>query len=82
MATLHVRDIPDELYQAIQDLAAREQRSTGAEVTILLEKALDHEALRTRGSEALDRITRRRRSLKPAEGASDSLALLREDRAR
>lgn len=82
MATLHVRNIPDEIYQAMQDLAAREQRSLGAEVIVLLEKALEHEALRGRKAEALGRITHRRRSLKPAKGAADSLALLREDRAR
>ncbi len=82
MATLHVRNIPDELYQAIQDLAAREQRSIGAEVTVLLENSLEREALQTHRAKAIDRINRRRRTLKTAKGTADSLTLLREDRAR
>lgn len=80
MATLHVRNIPDDLYQAIQTLASREQRSLGAEVTILLEKAIEREELRGRRMDALERITRRRSFNKP--GGVDSLALLREDRTR
>lgn len=80
MATLHVRNIPDDLYQTIQALASREHRSLGAEVAFLLERALEQEALRDRRMDALERITRRRSFNKP--GGVDSLTLLREDRAR
>ncbi len=82
MATLHVRNIRDDIYQAIQELASKEQRSIGAEVAILLEEALQQNELRSRRSAALESITRRRRSFKTPEGAADSLTLLREDRAR
>lgn len=82
MATLHVRNVPDELYEAIQGLAAREHRSIGAEVTHLLQTALEQEALRNRRVTALERATRRRRSFKSPVEAAESLALLREDRTR
>lgn len=82
MAILHVRNFPDRLHQALQALASQEQRSLGAEVTVLLEKALEQEALCKRRAAALESIARRRRSFKLPEGAADSLALLREDRSR
>lgn len=82
MAILHVRNFPDNLHQAIQTLASQEQRSLGAEVTVLLEKALAHEELCSRRTNALENITKRRRSFKLPKNAADSLALLREDRAR
>lgn len=82
MAILHVRNFPDHLHQALQALASQEQRSLGAEVTVLLEKALEQEALCKRRTAALESITRRRRSFKVPEGSADSLTLLREDRSR
>ena len=82
MATLHVRNVSDDLYQTIQVLASREQRSLGAEVVVLLERAVDEEALRAQRMELLERIASRRRSFRQPEGAVDSLTLLREDRAR
>ncbi|MCL5104034.1 MAG: hypothetical protein M1133_07965 [Armatimonadetes bacterium] len=82
MATLHVRNIPDDIYQAIQALASQEQRSIGAEVAILLERALEQESLRDRRMRLLEEIGNRRRSFRQPEGAVDSLTLLREDRAR
>jgi len=82
MATLHVRNVSDDLYQTIQVLASREQRSLGAEVVVLLERAVDEEALRAQRMELLERIASRRRRFRQPEGAVDSLTLLREDRAR
>ena len=40
MATLHVRRFPDALYQRLAKLAGAERRSLGAEVTVLIERAL------------------------------------------
>lgn len=82
VATLHVRNFPDDLHQAIMTLASQKQRSLGAEVTVLLKKALAYEELCNRRADALESITRRRRSFKLPKDAADSLALLREDRAR
>ena len=82
MPTLHVRNIPEEMHQAILALASQEQRSFGAEVVILLDQALQQRAVQAQRAMALDAIGKRRRSFRKPEGAADSLTLLREDRAR
>jgi antitoxin FitA-like protein/ClpA/ClpB-like protein len=40
MATLHVRNVPDELYELLRELAARNGRSIGAETVELLHEKL------------------------------------------
>jgi len=77
---LHVRNVPQELYEQIQRRAEIEQRSISAEVVNLLRAALDQaERPQARILEGI----RRRRSYRPADsGAPDSVALLREDRER
>jgi plasmid stability protein len=80
MAILHVRNVPDELYERIRRQAQAQNRSIGAEVIVLLQRALA-ETDRTQ-DEVLTSI-RRRRFFSPLEaGAPDSATLLREDRAR
>ena len=44
MATLHVRNVPDELYEELRASAEREGRSIGAEAIMLLRFALDQRA--------------------------------------
>jgi antitoxin FitA len=78
MPTLHVRNIPDALYERLRQRAQEENRSLSAEVVMLLDHAL--EETEGRQSQLLDRI-RRRRFFNPAKaGAPDSTTLLREDR--
>lgn len=80
MPTLHVRNVPEDLYERIRMRAAGENRSLSAEVIILLQRAID-EPMRPQ-DEVLAGI-RRRRFFRPADaGAPDSLTRLREDRAR
>jgi len=80
MATLHVRNVPEPLYEQIRQRAESRSRSLGAEVVVLLTHALEDD--RPSAAEVLDEI-RRRRSFRPsAVGAPDSTTLLREDRAR
>ena len=80
MSILHVRNIPDELYQRIQERAQMQGRSISAEVVSLLTQAID-QADSDQGV-VLTEI-RRRRYFKPGEaGAPDSTTLLREDRQR
>lgn len=80
MATLHVRNVPDNLYQRLREQAESQNRSLSAEVIILLDRALVESS--DRQEEILARI-RRRRSFTPAlVGAPDSTTLLREDRDR
>src|SRR5689334_2374316 len=44
MATLHVRNVPDELYEELRAAAEREGRSIGAEAIMLLRGALSQRA--------------------------------------
>jgi len=79
MTTLHVRSVPEELYEQIRQLAQARQRSLSAQVITLLERAVAEESQREQQAELLASI-RRRRFKPPA--AMDSTSLLREDRAR
>ena len=80
MPILHVRNVPDDLYQRIQRRAEGQGRSITAEVISLLWQAI--EEAQAPQSEILEGI-RRRRSFSPSEaGAPNSTQLLREDRRR
>ncbi len=81
MPTLYVRDFPDELHRKLRQRAEREHRSIGAEVTKIVEEALEREDLREQRLQALRSISRLRATLKPSSGPS-SLDDIREDRSR
>lgn len=81
MPTLYVRDFPDELHRKLRERAEREHRSIGAEVTKIVEAALESEGLRERRLKALRNIARRAEALEPSTGSS-SLEDIREDRGR
>ena len=80
MNTLHVRSIPDNLYQRLQQLARSRNRSLSAQVVTLLSRAVEEEERQREQTVLLDSI-RRRRFTPPAQSPS-SLDLLREDRKR
>lgn len=80
MSTLHVRNVPDELYERLQERARAQRRSLSAEVVTLLDWAVT--ALERTPQDTLASI-RSRRFYEPAgAGAPDSTMLLREDRDR
>ena len=81
MATLHVQNVPDDLYERLKLRARAEKRSLSAEVVSLLEQAIGEPP--PERVELLERIRRRRSQIEPMRGRlSASLDLLREDRAR
>ena len=80
MATLHVRSVPEDLYERIQRLAQSRSRSLSAEVITLLYQALEEEENLKRQGKLLADIRRRRYTL--PVGSPDSVELLREDRQR
>lgn len=88
MATLHVRNIPDDLYIRLQQLAASQHRSISAQVVTLLEEALPSEVkqLEAETSKSIKEIlaeSRHRRRVNPTDyGLPDSTILIREDRDR
>ncbi len=80
MATLHVRDIPDKLYDRVRKLAASRNRSLSAEVITLLDQAVQDEERRRAHVKAMASI--RANPWTPPGNAPDSVAMLREDRGR
>jgi plasmid stability protein len=80
MPTLHVSNVPEELYERIQRRAQSQHRSISAEVLSLLSDAL--EASERPQAQLLAEIRRRRFYCPEAAGAPDSVELLREDRER
>jgi plasmid stability protein len=80
MNTLHVRSVPDDLYNRLQQLALSRNRSLSAQVITLLEQALEIEERHKKQAKTLASIQRRR--FKAPRNAPSSLELLKEDRAR
>ena len=80
MATLYVRDIPEDLYRQVQKIAQDEERSLSAYVVLLFHRAAEEDKLRRKRSRALTSLRRRRQQL-PA-GAPDANEVLRKIRQR
>jgi antitoxin FitA len=80
MNTLHVRSIPDDLYQRLQQLAQTRNRSLSAQVVEMLSQALEDEELRMKQAAMLTSIRRRR--FTPPSKSPTSLEILHEDRKR
>ena len=78
MATLHVRNIPDQLYASIRSRADERLGSISSEVIRLLERALRSDRPGVR--ELLDEIESDRPVAKP--GTPSAADILREDRER
>jgi plasmid stability protein len=58
MATLHVRNVPDDLYERLKALAEEDHRSLSAEVIWLLGEAAASGSRRGRTLAALDALDR------------------------
>lgn len=82
MATLHVRNVPDELYNRIQELAEQHRRSLSAQILTMLDRALEEESARQNQAELLASIRARRIANPLPDGAPNTLTMLREDRDR
>ena len=60
MNTLHVRSVPDDLYERLQQLAHSRNRSLSAQVITMLAQAVEDEERRKKHGKALISIQRRR----------------------
>ncbi len=78
MATLHVRNIPERLYDSIRTRAGERERSISSEVIRLLERAVRSDRPGVR--ELLDEIESDRPVAKP--GTPSAADIVREDRER
>ncbi|MEH2422115.1 MAG: hypothetical protein V7K48_14705 [Nostoc sp.] len=88
MASLHALDIPDELYERLQQLAKAENNSVDDQIITILQNALQaktqqtEEEKRKNVPKLLEEIRLRRESRQTDVEWPDSTALIREDRDR
>lgn len=76
MAVLTIRDVPDDLYAILKQLAARNRRSLQQEAIVQLEQARGRA-----GDSPLDRARAIRRQL-AGRDLGDTVEEIRQDRAR
>lgn len=81
MATLYVRDVPDDLYERLRSAAESERRSIGAATVEILRRELAQEEQRST-SELLARARSLRVRSRPAEGSPTVVEDVRADRER
>jgi plasmid stability protein len=89
MATLNTLNIPDELYEQLQELAKAENSSVDAQVITILQNALQktktqltEDERRKNVPKLLEEIRLRRESRQTDVEWPDSTALIREDQDR
>ena len=80
MYTLHVRNIPPEIYEGLKSVATQKNISISAEVVSILERALAEAEIKTKRKALVRRIVRRR--IRLPKGAPTPEAILRADRNR
>ncbi|MFZ1042812.1 MAG: hypothetical protein WCA79_21015 [Anaerolineales bacterium] len=80
MNTLHVRSVPEDLYNQLQQLANARNRSLSAQVITMLAQAVEDEERRKRQAKTLTSVQHRR--FKAPKKAPSTLTLLRGDRVR
>lgn len=79
MANLSLRDVPDDLYQQIKEIAERERRSINQQIVVLLEHSVQQH--KRPKAEVLQRIDRRREAIAARVGIMpDSTEQIAEDR--
>lgn len=83
MRSMHLRGVPDDVYEALKDAAGRDGRSLSGQVVSILRKALLERRSEER-SATLSRVDARVRARRRAVGEMRRSAaeLIREDRDR
>jgi len=82
MATLYVRNFPDDLYESMQELTEAEKESINVEVIDLVRDIAERRLRKQRRLQAMAEIEELGKSFRPLPDGVDSVALLREDRDR
>ena len=79
MANISLRDVPEELYQQIKEMAERERRSVNQQILVLLERSVWQQ--QRPAVEVWQQIDRQREAIRVREGiTTDSAKLIAEDR--
>lgn len=80
MANLSLRDVPEDLYQRIKEIADRQRRSVNQQIIVLLEQSLQQKRSRV---EVLASIDQRNATIAKRVGVTpDSAEMIAEDRQR
>src|SRR5689334_3438812 len=85
MPVLHLPDVPNEVYERLQQLAAAHHNTLEVEAVMLLNNLLRDQqpARRSQVDSQVELLAElRRRSFTPPPGTPDSVTLLAEDRRR
>lgn len=82
MPILHIRGIPEDLYERVKTQAALDHRSLTAEVIHLLEQGLAAQGPSLTMREWLEKARRLRESLPDTGARFDSTEVIREERER
>jgi hypothetical protein len=82
MATLYVEDIPDDRYEALYELAKRNQRSISEEILVLLQENVPTEKEIEARREAICRLEKLAFTSNSTTPMPSSLDMIREDRER
>jgi hypothetical protein len=81
MPLLQVRDMPEDLYKTLAEIAEQDNRSIAQETIVLLKKALNYrESRQSRRKRILNEIYSN--PIKDVESFPDPATLIREDRER
>jgi plasmid stability protein len=81
MATLYVRDVPEDLYERLRSVAESDRRSIGAATVDILRRELAQESQRST-RELLARARAVRGRSRPAKGSPTVAEDIRADRER
>lgn len=79
MASITIRDIPEELFSRLKQMAVENRRSINAEILAVLDRAVQKHHRRALQIHALEEIACIRKS-QPLSHEEDTLAILREGR--
>jgi plasmid stability protein len=80
MATVTVKNIPDDLYARLKAAAAKNRRSINSEIIVCIEENLM--PARISAEQVLDRVRRLRRAMKPGQMTIEQIdSARREGRA-
>lgn len=79
MANISLRDVPDELYQQLKEMAERDRRSVNQQILVMLERSVRQQKRPT--AEVWEQIDQQREAIRARVGITpDSAELIAEDR--
>jgi len=82
MPSLQVRDVPEDIYRRLQEMARKEHRSLSQQAIVTLQRSLGvEENPKSRRKKLMDQIRMARLNL-PVDDLRNPVDLIREDRDR